>query len=238
MIEESSFRGRMEPRNGNDDYPSTDFESHFGFVKMMTIVYILGPTTSLTIAMAAPVAAFPGRIQHREAAMARNIRTQEVDDDDYDEIKVGPPRAKARMIDRLQCCKLPVFFSLIGYFVLSALIERVSKRHSPWTSLPNTWQDVAFSALSVLLIVLGPLAFLSQILGFSFDAAKNQLSYPLYVFRRSVRLSEINDANCQTITKPAFHITNTIIGMISVGQVKGLGNTKRYIVNMSGEFGA
>lgn len=33
-------------------------------------------------------------------------------------------------------------------------------------------------------------------------------------------------------------MTNTIIGLISVGQIKGLGNTRRYFVNLSGGFGA
>lgn len=75
-------------------------------------------------------------------------------------------------------------------------------------------------------------------MGTVFDGSKDTLSYPMYVLRRSIRLSEIRDANVQTITKPALQMTNTIIGLISVGQIKGLGNTRRLFVNLSGGFGA
>ena len=115
----------------------------------------------------------------------------------------------------------------------------VSKGSKNLASLvPAALEDIIIVAVGVILVILGPLAFFSQILGVSFNAAQDRLSYPLYVFRRNIRLSEIHDANSQTKTKPAFYITNTIIGMVSDHQIKGLGTTKRYFVNMSGDFGA
>lgn len=171
--------------------------------------------------------------------MARKNRVDELDDDDLGKIESVQVGAKARMVDWLQCCKLPLAFSLFGFIIMYGLIEGLSKGTKTLAGIvPTTREDIILTGVAAVFVALGPLAFFSQILGFSFDEAKNRLSYPLYAFRRKVRLSEIDDANCQTITKPAFQITNTIIGLISIGQIKGLGNTKRYFVNLSGEFGA
>ncbi|MCG2633234.1 hypothetical protein L6654_42760, partial [Bradyrhizobium sp. WYCCWR 13023] len=112
----------------------------------------------------------------------------------------------------------------------------------PYLWIDATYVKVRQNALVFFLalayVVVGPLAAISQLAGVKFDSAQDSLSYPLYVLRRTIRLSEIRDANSQTITKPAFQITNTIIGMVSVGQIKGLGTTKRYFANMSGDFGS
>jgi|SRR5579872_2798639 len=135
---------------------------------------------------------------------------------------------QARMVDWLQCVKLPVMFTLFGIILIAYSIK------SPEI------HDIAIYVvpIAILLLGLGLFALVTQLRGTFFNGPKDSLSYPLTIFRRRVQISDIRDANSQTITKPAFHITNTIIGLVSVGQVKGLGTTKRYIVNMSGEFGA
>ena len=132
------------------------------------------------------------------------------------------------MIDWLQCAKLPVMLAAFGTILIVYAIKSPEARALAIIVIP----------IAIALLGLGLFALVTQLRGFLFNGRQDSLSYPLTVFRRQVQISDIRDANCQTITKPAFHITNTIIGLVSVGQVKGLGTTKRYIVNMSGEFGA
>lgn len=136
-------------------------------------------------------------------------------------------KGKTRMVDWLQCCKLPVALSVIGFLVLYSVtgdLRGGSKSIADF--IPKTREDAAIASLLVAYLILGPLAVWSQLMGTVFDRQRDTLSHPMYVLRRSVRLSEIRDANAQTVTKPAFQITNTVIGLISVGQIKGLGNTK------------
>jgi hypothetical protein len=161
--------------------------------------------------------------------------------EEYEEEQNGiaSAKGKTRMVDWLQCCKLPVALSVIGLLVLYSVtgdLRNGSKRIADL--IPNTREDAAVAFLLVAYLILGPLAVWAQLMGTVFDRPRDTLSYPMYVLRRSVRLSGIRDANAQTVTKPAFQITNTVIGLISVGQIKGLGNTKRYFVNLSGKFGA
>ena len=143
------------------------------------------------------------------------------------------------MVDWLQCCKLPVVFSVFGFLVLYGFAGSLHSGSTRMSDLiPRSKEDAAVVILLVAYLVLGPLAVWAQLMGTVFDGPRDTLSYPMYVLRRRVRLSQIRDANAQTITKPAFQMTNTIIGLISVGQIRGLGNTKRYFVNLSGDFGA
>ena len=161
--------------------------------------------------------------------------------EEYEEEQDGTASAKGktRIVDWLQCCKLPVALSVVGFLVLYSVTGDLrSGSKSMADFIPKTREDAAIASLLVVYLIVGPLAVWAQLMGTVFDRQRDTLSYPMYVLRRSVRLSEIRDANAQTVTKPAFQITNTVIGLISVGQIKGLGNTKRYFVNLSGEFGA
>src|SRR5215207_5569956 len=113
--------------------------------------------------------------------MAGKNRVQELHDDDPGEIERARAGAKARMVDWLQCCKLPLAFSLVGYVIVYSLIQDISKGTKTLEGiLPMAREDVALAAVSVAFVLLGPLAFLSQILGFSFNEARDGLSYPLY----------------------------------------------------------
>jgi hypothetical protein len=150
-----------------------------------------------------------------------------------DGVQNGQSPTKARMIDWLQCIKLPFGLLFSPLIIIVALI--ILMELAPHT-LTKQQVDAIFFA-SFALTLLGPIAFINQIRGFAFNLKKDRLAFPRHLFRRKVKLSAIHDANCQTATKPAFQLTNTIIGLVSVGQVKGLGNTKRYFVNLSGEFG-
>ncbi|MCC8971208.1 hypothetical protein [Bradyrhizobium brasilense] len=60
-----------------------------------------------------------------------------------------------------------------------------------------------------------------------------QLSYPYYFLRRTVRLSEISDANCQTYSKQVADLLSSIL--LGGNRRK---TSKHYVVNLSGDFGA
>jgi hypothetical protein len=162
----------------------------------------------------------------------------ELEEFEYDDVDTSA-KGRTRMVDWIQCCKLPLALSVIGFLVLFQLTDNLRSRSKNVVDLvPNTREDAAVAVLLVAYVILGPLAVWAQLMGTVFDGRADRLSYPTYVLRRRLRLSELRDANVQTTTKPAFQMTNAIIGLISVGQIKGLGNTKRYFVNLSGDFGA
>jgi hypothetical protein len=126
-----------------------------------------------------------------------------------------------RMIDWLQSWKAPIFvggtvfvISLIFVQENAAAIDRMI-----WVSLL-----VAFWTL------------IGQLRGIYFNRDADKLSYPMFFFRRSVHLSEIADANCQTKVGEDDPLSFVIrlLGHTPTDQSK----SKRYIVNLSGEFGA
>ena len=197
---------------------------------------ITQPTTRETQAVTATP---PPIAQAEEYYPAIDAQEHYEDDFEEEERAVERPAGKVRSVDWLQLCKLPVAFSVIGFLLIFGLIDDISKGSKTLTGLvPKTQEDTLLVVVAAAYIVLWPLAIVSQILGIVFDAKRDRLSYPRYIIRRAIRLSEIHDANSQTVTKPAFQITNTIIGLVSVGQIKGLGTTKRYFANLSGDFGS
>lgn len=93
--------------------------------------------------------------------------------------------------------------------------------------------------LGGIMIVAAPLSFpvllFVHLSGYLFDASHDRLTYPMYIFRRRVTLSQIEDANCQT----TFQRIRTDPGDFGGGrgQVK-VRTVRRYIANLSGDFGA
>lgn len=144
------------------------------------------------------------------------------DHDDIDEgvqSDVGLPNA--RMVDWLQSWKAPI---LIGGVVIVAGFF-LFQGNGP-----------AINRMVWLAAFVGIWTLFVQLRGLYFDRAADRLSYPMLLFRRSIQLSKIDDANCQTKKG-----TDDPLGLA----IKLLGHTptdksesKRYIVNMSGEFGA
>jgi hypothetical protein len=94
-------------------------------------------------------------------------------------------------------------------------------------------------ALSGIMIVAAPISIpvllFVHLSGYLFDASQNRLSYPMYVFRRSVSLSQVDDANCQT-TFQRIRTDTRDFGEAG-GQVKER-SVRRYHANLSGDFGA
>lgn len=93
--------------------------------------------------------------------------------------------------------------------------------------------------LSGIMIVAAPISvpvlLFVHLSGYVFDAAHDRLSYPMYVFRRTTILSQIDDANCQT----TFQRIRTDPGDFGGGRGRVKERTvRRYIANLSGDFGA
>lgn len=127
----------------------------------------------------------------------------------------------ARMVDWLQSWKSPILvggtFFVISLFFVHGNAEAVNRMI--WVS-----SLVALWTLSC------------QLRGVYFDRNADKLSYPMFFFRRSVHLSKIADANCQTKVgeDDPFSFVIRLLGHTPTEQSQ----SKRYIVNLSGEFGA
>jgi hypothetical protein len=134
---------------------------------------------------------------------------------------VDQPNDQARMLDWLQCWKAPVF---IGGTVFVILL------------IPFQGNSAAISVMVWVSLLVAAYTLVVQLRGIHFNRGSDNLSYPMYFFRRSVRLSEIQDANCQTKVgdDDPFSFVIRSLGHTPTDQSK----SKRYIANLSGEFGA
>jgi hypothetical protein len=142
----------------------------------------------------------------------------EQDDEDLETDDEVPPRF--RMVDWKQTAYV-AFWAPILLFIGSAF----ALQYAP--ILGGIMIVAAPISVPVLLFV--------HLSGYVFDAAQDRLSYPMYVFRRRVSLSQVDDANCQTTfqrirTDPADYGE-------ARGRVKER-TVRRYHANLSGDFGA
>jgi hypothetical protein len=87
--------------------------------------------------------------------------------------------------------------------------------------------------LAATSLILLPLAYV-HLRGYVFDPARDALYYPMRILRRSLRLSQVTDANCQTVTK---RIRSDPRSFGEIGSIKTRIVT-RYNANLSGEFGS
>ncbi len=82
-------------------------------------------------------------------------------------------------------------------------------------------------------VLVGAWTLIVQLRGIYFNG--DRLSYPILFFRRSVRLSHIADANCQA-TSGEDDPLSFVLSFF--GTPNGSSRSKRYTVNLSGDFGA
>jgi hypothetical protein len=143
------------------------------------------------------------------------------DHDDIDEGVQSDGSANARMVDWLQSWKAPIF---IGGVVIVASFF-LFQGNGP-----------AINRMVWLAAFVGIWTLSVQLRGLYFDRAADRLSYPMLFFRRSIQLSKIDDANCQTKmgTDDPLSFAIKLLGHTPTDKSE----SKRYIVNMSGEFGA
>jgi hypothetical protein len=167
----------------------------------------------------------------------------EPDEDDHPVSRVRPGKT-LRMIDWIRAFKLGLFYvplagaccALIALFIMS------------WGSHGHPDQEsraivVAYSvALTGLL--LGMVAIIVHFIGHVFDSARDRLTYPTYIFRRSIPISEITDANCETLIghNPFGEaVVHLFFQTASYGKSTSTWWTPRlprvYIADVSGDFG-
>jgi hypothetical protein len=157
-----------------------------------------------------------------ESDLAEQIILKQPNHEEADEARdFELDNSETRMIDWLQSWKAPVFVGG-AVFVISMtffLGNPAAINSMIWVSLL-----VAFWTL------------IGQLRGIYFDRNTDKLSYPMFFFRRSVHLSKIADANCQTKVgeDDPLSFVISLLGHTPTDQSK----SKRYIVNLSGDFGA
>lgn len=151
--------------------------------------------------------------------MLRNlkIKSESIENENSIANKVG---AEYRMIDWIKA-----FSTVIGAIILLPLAWIFANVifHSPFISM----------IILSLLILLVPITAIVQFKGYLFDVARDALSYPVYVYRRTIPISEIRNANCQTISGRSTSDPGRIIG-----ESRPItSHYKYYLVNVSGDFG-
>lgn len=141
--------------------------------------------------------------------------------DDIDEGVRSDGSRDARMVDWLQSWKAPIFFS--GVVFVAGLF--LYQGNGP-----------AINRMVLLAALVGIWTLFVQLRGLYFNRAADTLSYPMLFFRRSIQLSKIDDANCQTKIGEDDPLSFAI--KLLGHAPRDSSPSKRYIVNMSGAFGA
>jgi hypothetical protein len=97
-------------------------------------------------------------------------------EDEHEEM--ASATGKTRMVDWLQCCKLPVVFSVFGFLVLYGFAGSLHSGSTRMSDLiPRSKEDAAVVILLVAYLVLGPLAVWAQLMGTVFDGPRDSLKF-------------------------------------------------------------
>ena len=157
--------------------------------------------------------------KQRNATRAAHDEDHDISDLLYQEVGIAST-SRFRIVDWLRAGSLTIAVPLCG---LLAMIF-----------LDHLFKSETVTTLTFLAtLVLFPLTILTQFRGFLFDGPNDRLSYPVYFYRRSIPISEIRDANCQTVTQRYASNAGRVIGEGPTSK-----RTKRiYAVNISGDFG-
>lgn len=146
--------------------------------------------------------------------------------DDADEIpEQSEERDQARMVDWLQSWKAPAFFGF-GTFMVLAILANEMEVH------------IGQGRIIVTSLFVAVYALVNQLRGVQFDRKADELSYPMYLFRRNIHLSKIADANCQIKVGEDNPIMLIVRLMGLTPNARDRSESKRYLVNLSGDFGA
>jgi hypothetical protein len=148
----------------------------------------------------------------------------DVDDDSAPELV--PITGTNRLIDWVKVFTTPVLVTF-NIFMISITLAITSDQ----THFSILGKLAQFGLFAVPIVFVSSL--ISQLLGTCFNIQNDRLSYPYYAWRLRLKLSEIRDANAQTLNKRALDIPASL----------GEKNPKfkivsHYHVNLSGDFGA
>jgi hypothetical protein len=136
-----------------------------------------------------------------------------------------------RVIDWYRATTLTVTPLILAFFI--GLWLRDEANFSIWRSLSSpTFAEILLAAIVMLGLWLATVHFQGTI----FDVADDALSFPTLLFRRSVRLSEIRDANVANLTR-RFRMLNLALAGGGKGPTTRTSTQRIYAVDMSGDFG-
>ncbi len=132
---------------------------------------------------------------------------------------------RARMVDWQRAFILGSSILLLLFVCLVILSGKVKAHQN---------EEVAMFGLAALsLLILSPILLRTHFLGFAFNSKSDRLTYPTILFRRSIALSEIHDADGQYLGELKFPgMSDTTTGKDYPTIIR------RYAINLSGEFGS
>jgi hypothetical protein len=157
---------------------------------------------------------------------------EESDDSSLEEIR---SLSKARMRDWIQAFTYPseiLVATVLGLLLVPILFAAIGNASPTLARVALAAMIACF--LMAILLCFG--AIWSQFAGIVFDARNNRLTFPAYSIRRAVALSEIQDANSESISGGTI-IGRTLRNMAQSPR-KNSSRYRMYVVNLSGRFGS
>jgi hypothetical protein len=116
------------------------------------------------------------------------------EEDDHPVLKPQPGKT-LRVIDWMRALKLGLF-----YFPIAAVWSGIIAVFVATGITHNQDRSVAIAfAVFGIVLLLGLLAIVVHLIGVLLDPERDRLTYPTYFWRRSVPISEIRNANCETL---------------------------------------
>lgn len=153
--------------------------------------------------------------------------------DDEDQYPQQEEIKRIRMIDWIYACKQAIVtaFFCIPWFIIGGLLD--DAMHAP------KFVSMAVLLLIPLTILATPITLVVNLIGFVFDPAKNVLTYPAFIFRRSIPISEIRNANSETTTTRHTYDPGQYARLAGDFGAKQARTTvhRNHTVNLSGNFG-
>lgn len=126
---------------------------------------------------------------------------------------------RVRVVDWYRAITLTTTVVIVAVVLLSATTDSQSVQ-------------LLSAAVSLFAIWLGFVHFGGTI----FDVTQDTLSFPTLLFRRSIRLSEIRDANVANLTR-RFQVPNLALAGGGKGPATRASTQRIYAVDLSGDFG-
>jgi hypothetical protein len=137
------------------------------------------------------------------------------------------------MIDWLYACLLVATTPVWCFgWVLSGVI--IGSFGAPGFVVRAIYSLVLFTILAI------PWILVVNFMGYVFDPANDSLTYPVYLFRRTIQISQIRDANAETTTTRRSYNSNSYARLAGDFGSKRPVQTAVYrshVVNISGDFG-
>jgi hypothetical protein len=119
---------------------------------------------------------------------------------EFDDEGAAPAaNTKLRMVDWLRALKLGLIYfpiaaacsGIVFFLIFSFGSHGHPEQHS---------RAIAVGLVVALVgVLLGLVAIVVNLFGHVFDPARDRLTYPTYIFRRTIPISNITDANCETL---------------------------------------